>query len=62
MLWQVRGTHSSHTLAVPAPAQTSLPVQAPQVKVPPQPSLTVPQLAPALTSVQLVAGAQQAPP
>jgi hypothetical protein len=55
---QVRGVQGSHRLAVPLPAQTSGPVQSPQCKVWPQPSLTSPQLAP--SSAQVL-GRQQLP-
>jgi hypothetical protein len=61
-LSQVRAWQTSHTLAVPAPAHVSPPVQpAPQGRVPPQPSPTVPQLADGLTAAQFGAGVQQAP-
>jgi hypothetical protein len=57
---QLRGWHSSHTLAVPAPAQVLPPVQPPtQLSVPPQPSAMVPHSAAGFKSVQLVAGVQQ---
>ena len=49
--WQTRGTHRPHTFAVPAPPHVKGASQLPQLSVPPQPSLTLPQSTP--SSAQL---------
>jgi hypothetical protein len=60
-LSQVFGWQSSHTFAVPAPAQVNPESQPPQSMLPPQPSLTLPHSAPGAASLHEPLGVQQAP-
>jgi hypothetical protein len=63
---QVNGVHAGlpHTLAVPPPPHVSEPLHVPQLKVPPQPSPTLPQLiaVPPVPALEQVSGTQGAPP